>query len=99
MDITDVHVAHFKSLNRIYHSHEDNMIKILLTQSYEFITHKAGPFRMDDEPKGAELVYNRARYAYNDSVEYFDEHFISMVINFSLQNLDLLEGDADETTV
>lgn len=99
MGITEKHISHFKTMNRIYHSHEDEMIKTLLNQSYEFLRSKAGPFSMDTEPRGAELVYNRARYAFNDSVEYFDEHFMSMVINFSLQNLDFSEADADETII
>lgn len=96
MTITDEHVKHFKKMNKIYHSHEDEMIKELLKASYYFIESKCGAFNMDKNRQGAELVYNRSRYAYNESVEFFDQNFMSLVTSFSLSNLkDTQAGDED----
>lgn len=96
MSITDTHVKNFKKMNRIYHSHEDEFIKSILKSSYSFIKTKCGDFSMDDSPEGAELVYNRSRYAYNDSIEFFDQNFITMVISFGLKN-NYSVGETDGT--
>lgn len=86
MSITTEHVKTFKTKNKIYHSREDDIIENILKSSYEFISSKCGDFSMDDTHMGAELVYNRARYEYNETLEYFDENFMSMVMRFALVN-------------
>lgn len=91
MLITDEHVKKFKLKNKIYHSREDEIIKDALKSSYLFITNKCGDFSIDNNHEGAELVYNRARYEYNEALEYFDNNFMSMVTNFALKNLDFEE--------
>jgi hypothetical protein len=100
MTITAEMLKLFKQKLGIYHNHKDEYLEDLLEQSYAFISRKCGEFSMQEDHEGAELVYDRARYAYHDSVEYFDENFMSMVMNFSLNNLPVETGDTnDETTV
>lgn len=98
MDITDENLKEFKESMKIYHTHSDSHLKRLLQSSYKFLSKKCGAFPMDEENEGKELVFSRARYAHNDAVEYFDDNFMSMVINFSLSNLPEKENDNDENT-
>jgi uncharacterized phage protein (predicted DNA packaging) len=97
-NIKDDHLKILKKRLRVYHSHEDDLIKSLLQSSYDFISGKCGDFDMDDDRDGAELVYNRARFDYNNALEYFDDAYMSLVVAFSLKNLDLVgteSGEAD----
>lgn len=96
-NITDDNLIAFKSMMRIYHSHEDDHLEYLLESSYLFLESKCGEFQVDTVNPGVELMYQRARYSYHDSIEYFDENFMSMVHNFALQNLkeDEVIVDAD----
>lgn len=87
MNVTDQNLQEFKAKMNIYHSHKDADLKNKLESSYLFIKGKCGDFTLDTPNPGLELVYNRARYDYYDSLEYFDSQFMSMVMNFSLQNL------------
>lgn len=99
MNITTKNLDKFKQRMRIYHSHSDEALRSYLESSYLFLKNKCGEFSLEDDNQGTELMYERARYAYHDSIEYFDENFMSMVINFSLKNLPVKEPDIDETDV
>lgn len=84
--ITQEIVENAKRRLKIFHTVEDEHIKNLLMQSYADIQSKCGSFDMETDEQGSELVYERTRYAYNDAVEYFDENFQSMIVNYSLLN-------------
>lgn len=100
MNITEENLKAFKAKMRIYHSHEDVALKQLLESSYLFLKNKCGDFSLVDFNQGVELVYQRARYDYHNNLEYFDENFMSMVMNFSLSNLPIKEDvDDGETTI
>lgn len=43
---------------------------------------------MNESLRGAELVYERTRYAYNDLLEFFHENFISQITSFALENME-----------
>lgn len=101
MHITDDNVQEFKKRMSIYYSHKDETLESLLKNSYLFLEAKCGEFSMTEENQGKELVFERARYAYHDSIEYFDENFMSMVMNFANRNLEELKPDenSDEQTL
>lgn len=86
LPITDEHVKAYKEDFNIYHSYEDKKIKRLLQSSYKAIKRQCGDFNIDDSETGAELVFNRARYAYHDSIEFFNENFISLITDFAIEN-------------
>lgn len=46
-----------------------------------------------------ELVLNRVRYAYNDSLDEFEERYQSVLLGLSTQLLAYDEGESDETEV
>lgn len=93
MLITTENVDEFKARMRVYHSHEDDRLQSMLENSYAFLSNKCGNFPMDEANQGKELVFERTRYVYHDAVEYFDENYQSMVMNFMLRNLEELKPD------
>lgn len=84
--INNSHVETLKSRLKIFHDYEDSHLESLLNQSYEDIKTRCGTFDMDTSHAGSELVYERVRYAYNDSLEFFNANFISNITYFALQN-------------
>jgi len=94
MDITPELIKEFKDRLHITHSAEDDNLSFLLQSSYEDIQQKCGEFDINENVRGKELVFERARYAYNDALEYFDDNFLSQInsLSFSI----LFEEDEDE---
>ncbi|PCF64569.1 hypothetical protein [Staphylococcus intermedius] len=85
--ITQNHVEEMKRRLKIFHSFEDEHIKSLLEQSYEDIKHRCQEFDMEKNKRGSELVYERTRYAYNDSLEFFHDNFLGQITSFALENM------------
>ena len=85
--ITQNHVEEMKRRLKIFHTFEDEHIQSLLEQSYEDIKYRCQEFDMNENNRGAELVYERTRYAYNDSLEFFHDNFLSQITSFALENM------------
>lgn len=94
--ITDGILDDFKARMRITHHSEDENLKQILSASLSDIREKCGGFSITENERGKELVFERARYVFNDSVEYFDENFLGQLTSLAFE---LWDGDADETTV
>lgn len=94
MDITPELIKELKDRLHITHSAEDDNLSFLLQSSYEDIKQKCGEFDINENVRGKELVFERARYAYNDALEYFDDNFLSQInsLSFSI----LFKEDEDE---
>ncbi|WP_409297748.1 phage gp6-like head-tail connector protein [Peribacillus sp. SCS-26] len=92
--ITPEIVEEFKRSMHITHSSEDIHLKGLLSSSYKAIKRDCGEFDIEENEMGKELVFGRARYAYNDSLEFFQKNFLSELHSFSFTLLpDPEEGD------
>lgn len=85
--ITQNHVEEMKQRLKIFHTFEDKHIKSLLEQSYDDIKERCQNFDIDSNKQGKELVYERVRYAYNDSLEFFNDNFLSQITSFALANM------------
>ena len=85
--ITQNHVKEMKRRLKIFHTFEDEHIQLLLEQSYEDIKYRCQEFDMNENNRGAELVYERTRYAYNDSLEFFHDNFLGQITSFALENM------------
>lgn len=75
-DISDDLLKQFKDKLHILHDDEDDNLKRLLSFSYEILCEKCGFFDIDNNEQGKSLVFERARYEYNDKLEYFDTNFL-----------------------
>lgn len=78
----------------IFHDGEDDNLKQLLSFSIAFVRERGGDLESDSDSLGLlakELVLERTRYAYNDSLEYFEDNFLSEIISLSIA----MAGDDD----
>ncbi|WDF81816.1 hypothetical protein PQ472_07740 [Lacticaseibacillus pabuli] len=84
-EITDEQLAAFKERMHILHKSEDDYLKRLIKQSRDYVFGVGSAAEMTG--KAEELVYERARYAYNDHLEEFDTNFRPMLMNLSIDNM------------
>jgi hypothetical protein len=75
----------FKERMRIFHSGEDNNLSRMLESSEDNILSLVGSQR-PTEPRVRELILERARYVYNDQVEFFYDNFQGDLMALSLEN-------------
>lgn len=82
----------FKRRMKIYHATEDEMLTNILQTSYDDIQQLVGEFDINLFSTGKELVFERARYVYNDSLEYFYVNFQQRILDLSME---LMGGNND----
>lgn len=75
----------FKERMRIFHSGEDKNLSRMLESSEANILSLVGSQR-PTKPRVRELILERARYVYNDQVEFFYENFQGDLMALSLEN-------------
>lgn len=84
-------LTEFKERMKIFHTAEDDNLIRILESSQEYIASRCGT-SSDTNQQAKELVLERSRYAYNDSVEYFEDNFLSQILSLSFDNYE--ESDA-----
>lgn len=87
----DDYLSLFKTRMRIFHNSEDDYLLSILNASMADIFSLCGEFDLAEEHTGLELIFERSRYAYNDSLEYFYDNFQTSILNLSIR----LAGDSD----
>lgn len=80
----------FKERMRIFHTGEDNNLSKMLESSESAILSLVGSKDYTDK-RVRELILERARYAYNDQVEFFYGNFQGDLMALSLENYKLEE--------
>ena len=80
----------FKERMRIFHNGEDNNLSRILESSESAILSLVGSKDAADS-RVRELILERARYAYNDQVEFFYKNFQGDLMALSLENYKLEE--------
>lgn len=75
----------FKERMKIFHDAEDGNLSRMLVSSEKAILDLTGAFDLSDS-RTEELVLERARYLYNDQVEFFFVNFQGELLELSLQN-------------
>nr|DAX63338.1 MAG TPA: Head Tail Connector Protein [Caudoviricetes sp.] len=81
----------FKERMRIFHDGEDANLSRMLESSEQAIFQTVGT--TNQNPRVRELILERARYAYNDQVEFFYQNFQGDLMALSLENYKLEEID------
>ena len=77
-------LAAFKERMRIFHNGEDTNLSRMLESSEQSIFQTVGTTNYN--PRVKELILERARYAYNDQVEFFYQNFQGDLMALSLEN-------------
>ena len=80
----------FKERMRIFHNGEDANLSKMLESSESAIFSLVGS-KDSADPRVRELILERARYAYNDQVEFFYGNFQGDLMALSLENYKLEE--------
>jgi hypothetical protein len=78
----------------IFHSIEDDNLKDMINASKQSVFEMTG---VDDlaNDNYVELILERCRYIYNDSLEYFDANFQANLLGLSFANYSK-DGDSNE---
>ncbi|WP_421501597.1 hypothetical protein [Lactiplantibacillus plantarum] len=87
----------FKQRMKIYYKAEDANLSRILNASQKRITDITGIASNIGDDVYDELVLERARYAYNDQVEFFDANFLDDLLSASLTSYEPGD-DEDEPT-
>ena len=99
MTITTGILTEFKERMRLGDDEDNNLTRILSASNKSLIK-ACGDYDVETDETFKELVFERARYAYNDALEYFDANFLSQIttlgINKALEEIEL-EGDVIAT--
>ena len=78
MAFTEQIIIEFKDRMRIGNYEDDNLQRILEASEQDLII-KCGEFNISSHPVFRELVFERARYVYNDAIEFFNTNFQSQI--------------------
>lgn len=84
-------LTEFKERMRIFHDGEDANLSRMLESSEQAIFQFVGTTNHNHRVR--ELILERARYAYNDQVEFFYQNFQGDLMALSLENYKLEEID------
>lgn len=88
-DITPGIVEEFKKRMHISHGFEDENLERTLSASVAALIARCGDFDIQENEVAKELVFERARYAYNDSLEFFDTNFLSDIHTLGFMLLEM----------
>ena len=78
-------LEYFKERMRIFHNGEDKNLSRMLESSESAILSLVGS-KDSADPRVRELILERARYVYNDQVEFFYGNFQGDLMALSLEN-------------
>lgn len=91
--VSDELLREAKARLRVLHISDDEYIKTLISSSIYDLRSQCGFFDVDSNLSARELVLERVRYAYNDSLEYFNVNFRSKIIELAF----CIAGDSDDS--
>lgn len=86
----------FKRRMKIFHSAEDGYLEDILKASEEDVLSLIGQVSKDDV-RTTELILERSRYVYNDSLEFFYDNFQQRIMDLSIEHANYLDGDVDDS--
>ena len=101
MAITDSFVNDFKERMRIGDYEDDNLKRILEASEQDLLS-KCGDYNIESDFVFRELVYERARYVYNDALEFFYANFQSQINALGMEKalaMILVDDDGNEIEV
>ncbi len=75
---------------------EEGNLKNILEASYYDLREKCGDYDFSDS-RFKELVFERARYVYNDALEYFDTNFLSQINSLAIKKALDESSDSNES--
>ncbi len=96
--ITPEILQEFKERMKLGDEEDENLTRIL-SASNKSLVRICGDYDISQDEEFKELVFERARYVYNDALEYFQTNFLTQIndlrIAKALEEIPLEEGDTD----
>ena len=83
-EITTEVLEEFKERMKLSDDEDGNLARILRA-SVSDLTIKCGAYTIESDERFKELVFDRARYVYNDALEYFNSNFQSQINQLAVQ--------------
>lgn len=103
-EITEELLAEFKERMKLSDDEDSNLTRIL-ESSIEDLIVMCGEYDVHVTKRFKTLVFEHARYTYNDALEFFGDNFQSKITELGISKAieepatsSSVEGDADETT-
>ncbi|PER23503.1 hypothetical protein [Bacillus cereus] len=85
----------FKDRMRLGDDEDDNLRRILFASNQALIK-VCGNYDLKTDEEFKELIFERARYVYNDALEYFNQNFLSQINSLSIEKaLEEIKLDGD----
>lgn len=97
--ITPEILQEFKERMKLGDEEDENLTRILIA-SNQSLMRICGDYDLSLDEEFKELVFERARYVYNDALEYFQANFLTQINDLRLAKaLEEIpdEGDTNET--
>lgn len=94
--ITPDILQEFKERMHLQGDEDDNLTRILKA-SVKVLIGMCGEYDIETDEVFKELVFERARYVYNDAAEYFKRNFLTEINNLAMANALAELGEEDAT--
>jgi len=98
LEITAEVLTQFKERMH-FGDYEDSNLERILSTSVKALIRSCGDYDINQDEEFKELVFERARYVYNDALEYFNDNFLteinSLKIAKALDEIELEEDGSD----
>lgn len=95
--ITNEILNEFKERMHLEGDEDANLTRILTASTIE-LKRMCGEYDIEAHEVFKELVFERARYVYNDALEYFTRNFLTEITNLSMTHA-LSEMSDDDATI
>jgi hypothetical protein len=84
MTITSEILEQFKERMRLTDREDGNLLRMLQASELD-LQQKIGKLDASEHERFKELVFERSRYVYNDSLEYFEDNFQSILNSLAIE--------------
>lgn len=86
-EINETVINQFKERIKLDGEFENDNLNDILTRSISVLLIQVGAgYSIEEHPQFKELVFERARYVYNDAIEYFNDNFQSEITLLQMSN-------------
>lgn len=95
LELAQLKLEKFKKRMKIFGSSEDDSLKEILATSFLRLNSLIYPTNPEHDLTFIELVFERSRYAYNDSLEFFEINFQSDILAQSLKYAEVSDDTSE----
>jgi len=93
LELANLNLEKFKKRMKIFGTSEDESLIEILAASFLRLDSLINPVKPKSDLTFIELVFERSRYAYNDSLEFFETNFQPDILAQSLKYAEVFNDD------